>query len=87
MFTFSWQEISPSALDKMNDVMVNDVLTGCEHMVHNQITLSKLSTHIKDRSMLRSAEFAAMFYPRIMPLASFSLMNKEHRNSLTADAR
>lgn len=52
--------------------------------------LSKLSTHIKDPSVLRRAEFAATFYPRSMPsfwnhLASFSLMNKEHRNSLTVE--
>ena len=52
--------------------------------------LSKLSIHIKDPSVLRRAEFAATFYPRSMPsfwshLASFSLMQREHRNSLTIE--
>ena len=68
-------------------------------MVHSLITcscpqelamLSKLSTHIKDPSVLRRAEFAATFYPRSMPffwnhLASFSLMKREHRNSFTIE--
>ena len=52
--------------------------------------LSRLSTHIKDPSVLRRAEFAATFYPRGMPffwnhLASFSLMKREHRNSFTTE--
>lgn len=79
------------------------MLIRCEHMVNSLITcscpvsfaqelamLSKLSTHIKDPSVLRRAEFAATFYPRSMPffwnhLASFSLMKREHRNSFTTE--
>ena len=79
------------------------MLIRCEHMVNSLITcscpvsfaqelamLSKLSTHIKDPSVLRRAEFAATFYPRSMPffwnhLVSFSLMKREHRNSFTTE--
>ena len=51
---------------------------------------SLLSQSIKDLSVLRRLEFAARFYPRSMPnfsdrLASFSLLTREGRNSLTAE--
>ena len=52
--------------------------------------LSLVSKHLNDPSVLRKAEFAARFYPRSMPrfwdqVATFSLRNREHRNSLSPD--
>ena len=51
---------------------------------------SLLGQTIKDASVLQRLEFAACFYPKSMTryweyLATFSVKDKEHRNSVTAD--
>ena len=68
-------------------------LEKCELQLFSKTLLKMLpllSKCIKDASVLRRLEFAASFYPRSMPnywenLASFSLKEKEDRNTLTSD--